>query len=392
MSMNKIITIFLIVLYLSANTSASCTPADLAKCTPFINPSEDVKTHLYSDEIDIIVRVTNKGTEECIYKVGVVAMGETKPIEVEPNFFFWLNPFIKHVKPGESDTITLTSSYDREWDACSLQGNNPGEGNFSLRVWSMDRSGTVCETAFGTYFTFEAPSGCCGKFEGITCFDYNFSYGGFTCNESVQINENKSCLVNCIYKSEGWWWFKKANCSCVLEDACAINCITGNPSYCEYGYFVCAGPHYRCPGVGGSAAEPEVMCSTTKNCKFQCAAKCGRQTTCVRDCERCCKQTTCNKVLPYPYEKYELDACMDACLGICKTHEELCNLIHILGGIAVAASVFLIMVHGLKWMTAEDSEGRDNARRGIIYVFIGLILVMVAATLASYFFTGSLVC
>jgi len=389
--MNKInITIvFLTLLCLTLLASATCDgPPDQCQ-VELINVTHRIHS---GDEIDIFVKFRNAGTETCCYQAQLFNMHDRlNYIEKEPDIFW------KWVRPGESATITLTSNWDWEWDVCTLHGTSPGKGNFSIDIIGIDTPALIstpieCIAPSGDdclfknivkSYVFDTPPSCCGPFEGTSCLGYNKSYGGFTCDESVQINYNVSCLVECEYDP------RINNCSCILRDTCAIKCLQGRESRCLYGDFICAGPHYRC----ANGDEPEVKCSTTKNCKYQCAAECGKRTTCTRDCEVCCNSgANCGKLLPYPYTKEEFDVCMEACIGLCRANEELCNIIYILGGIAVAVSVFLIMVHGIRWMTADDFEGRQDAKRGIVYVFIGLILVMVAASLASYFFTGSLVC
>lgn len=374
--MNKTIAIFLILLCLTVNASASC---DVCKVTVI-----KVENVTYEDEIDIFVTFRNDGTEKCTYNVEVLdVFGNV--IEYEPNTLeFW--HWVKLEPEGkESATVELSSNWDF-WSVCDLPSYQLGKGNYSIKIIGHNSHPTKCEYDGQTtpgleeYYLFDTIGACCGTFEGISCLNYSGTgYGGFTCNDSVQINFGKDCLVYC------WNDYDKDNCSCVLDAACAIKCISGTPSYCYFGDFICDGP-YRC----ANGDTPEVRCSTTKTCNYQCAAKCGRGTTFTSDCESRCRSITCNK--KPPYEPDLLAVCMDACVGLCRTHEELCNIIYILGAIAVASAAFLIMVHGVKWMTADDFEGRQNARRGITYVFIGLILVMTAAALASYFFTGSLVC
>jgi hypothetical protein len=38
---------------------------------------------------------------------------------------------------------------------------------------------------------------------------------------------------------------------------------------------------------------------------------------------------------------------------------------------------FMMAYMGIKWITAESAEDRENAKRGVIYIFIGLILLNV---------------
>lgn len=390
--MKKIFALLLLLFFLGEAVSAqlppssTCIPAEQVKCAI---SDIGVQTNQYSDEVDITVKFKNVGTEKCKYQMGVIPTGGAsagKTIEKEPDIN-WLD-----VKPNEFGAITLSSNWDPGWDVCDLPGAIPGTAEFQIEYSSKYPGGPECTTVIATVYTFDAPQFCCGPYEGMTCLNYSGGYGGFTCDASVQINFNVSCLAYCSFEKGGWFkdWslYKGDECTCVLEDACAIECIQGEPSFCLFDYFVCAGPNYRCPSV----AQPEVMCSTTKDCKFKCAAECGRESNCVRDCDRCCRQTTCNKILPSPYEDYELEVCMDSCMGLCETHVQLCNIIYILGGVSVGAAIIMTMFHGIKWTTSDDFEGRDDARRGIAYTFVGLILVLVATALASYLFTGDFVC
>jgi len=56
------------------------------------------------------------------------------------------------------------------------------------------------------------------------------------------------------------------------------------------------------------------------------------------------------------------------------------TLKYIGGGLAMVLMVF----EGIKWMTAESPEDREDAKRGIIYIIIGL--VMLAASYSFIFF------
>jgi len=49
-----------------------------------------------------------------------------------------------------------------------------------------------------------------------------------------------------------------------------------------------------------------------------------------------------------------------------------------------ACAIFMMVYLGIKWMVAEDPEGRENARRGIIYIVIGLILLRASAGLVWF--------
>lgn len=49
-----------------------------------------------------------------------------------------------------------------------------------------------------------------------------------------------------------------------------------------------------------------------------------------------------------------------------------------LAQIANPIGLLMMIYMGIKWSMAEGAEDRENARRGIIYVVIGLLLVQVS--------------
>ncbi len=385
--MNKKNIFLFIILLLTMNASALCDgPPD--ECDVIIlNVTPSVHS---GDEVDITIEFMNIGSEPCCYQAEVFDMHGNQ-MEKEPDIFW------KDVKSGESEVITLSSNWDWGWDVCSIASSlMPGKGNFSVVLTGVFMNskkydcirpvgrGDSCRfTGLWPPTVFDAPQDCCGEFEGTACLGYGTGYGGFNCNDSIQVNFNVSCLVYCTYDES------IGECKCNLKEACAIDCIQAENSRCSYTEFVCAGPHYRC----ANGKEPTVICSTTTDCKYMCAAECGRAAACTSDCETCCESgLACGRMFPIPYGKEDRDVCMDACMGVCKANEQLCKVILIIQGILIASAVFVITLQGIKWMVSEDFEGRLDAKNGIVYVFIGLVLTLLSTSLASYFFTGSLVC
>jgi hypothetical protein len=381
--MNKTV-IFLLLLWLTLNVSAQVC----VDCAVQLISIDHKIPFGAKDEITIFLEFKNVGTETCCYKAKLYNI-DGDLLEDEPDVIW------EKVEPEETGKITLNSNWDWTWNICDLD-SGLGTGLFDIELIavvrpSIFRGGCTnpdepeCHTIppiVDDYTFTPMPTECC-KYEGKGCLEYDTTYGGFACEDPVQINVDVPCLVSCVYDPVA------DACSCVLQDACAIACITEEDSHCQFGDFICDGPYYRCQVA---AASPEVRCSTTNDCRYQCAAECGKKTNCMKDCETCCSTTTCLKIFPFTYEKAQLDVCMDACRGICRTNEQLCSIIQILQMIATAASTLLIMVHGFRWMTADDMEGIQDAKRGIVYVLMGLMLVVTATLLANYFLLGSLVC
>jgi len=59
---------------------------------------------------------------------------------------------------------------------------------------------------------------------------------------------------------------------------------------------------------------------------------------------------------------------------------------YILYGIAAGIAILLIVIHGVKYKTTDNPDVRENAKRGIINVVIGLAIIIIAAALVSMMF------
>lgn len=60
------------------------------------------------------------------------------------------------------------------------------------------------------------------------------------------------------------------------------------------------------------------------------------------------------------------------------------NIKEFLEKISYPIGFFMIVYMGIKWIISEGPEDRENARRGVIYVVIGLILLKSAVELVTY--------
>jgi len=67
-------------------------------------------------------------------------------------------------------------------------------------------------------------------------------------------------------------------------------------------------------------------------------------------------------------------------------------MLDILRMLALGAGIILFSINGIRWMIAEDDQGRVEARRGILWVLFGLIVIAVATSLVNYIMIGDLVC
>lgn len=62
----------------------------------------------------------------------------------------------------------------------------------------------------------------------------------------------------------------------------------------------------------------------------------------------------------------------------------ICNIICIIWYVIGAIAALALLILGVKYMSVESLEERENVRRNIIYVIIGLIIVIIAPFAANY--------
>ncbi len=211
---------------------------------------------------------------------------------------------------------------------------------------------------------------------------YGWDANSFQCNQDVQINPNHPCSVTCAYS------LFDQKCKCSLVDACIDSCVDGVvTARCnELKNFACvSSPEYNC--LDGAA--PEVRCSNTRNCKAECAEGCGRETLCSENGEGCCLHSTCSK---QSYNQEEHESCMEACTGMCEANEAMCNIISLLLVVSGFVAVVMLALNGVKWISAENAAARKDARDGVVYTILGVLVGLVALSLVAYLLGTTLTC
>ncbi|RLI93245.1 MAG: hypothetical protein DRO89_00495 [Candidatus Altiarchaeales archaeon] len=182
---------------------------------------------------------------------------------------------------------------------------------------------------------------------------------------------------------------------------CAVGCYeTPGPhggAFCSYGPFTCT----LYPGLGSytckDGATPTVRCSVAlweghknlSDCILKCAAECGRRTLLHDDCENCTISDMCSI---YAFTQTALEACNNTCYGVCESNRQFCDVIELLRYTAMFVGIIMLILHGFKWLVSEDMEGRTDAKRGMIYVMVGLALMVLASALVELIFFKTLIC
>jgi len=176
-----------------------------------------------------------------------------------------------------------------------------------------------------------------------------------------------------------------------------------NTTVAEYQNFKCEDSPLECPGnfscVNGKI--PVVWCDPDDcaGCMVRCAKECGDLTNCsfsgiygedvVSECSNCCQGTTCSKYMP---DSKEFEACRKACESKCEFYTEFCNIITLFQALSIGIGVVLVTLHGAQWIVTTDEMGRDSAKKGILYVIVGMLIIMSALGIINMLYFGEIIC
>lgn len=72
------------------------------------------------------------------------------------------------------------------------------------------------------------------------------------------------------------------------------------------------------------------------------------------------------------------------CSGDCELRRSFASIEGIVYGIAAGIAVLIMMISGITLASSEDSVARSNAKRSIVYVVIGLLVIVVAVKFVEY--------
>jgi len=121
------------------------------------------------------------------------------------------------------------------------------------------------------------------------------------------------------------------------------------------------------------------------NCQAACGGICGGTSQCGLnplggDCDSCCN-TYCSGVTP-PEAK---TTCVDNCREVCGLKSFMIEIASVLSYIAIVVAAVLFAVCGIRLLTADDPETRNSAKKCILYIIVGLIVIGLAASIVTLF-------
>jgi hypothetical protein len=76
-----------------------------------------------------------------------------------------------------------------------------------------------------------------------------------------------------------------------------------------------------------------------------------------------------------------------SCISWATFEETVGGVNNLLYGVAAGIATLLITLHAVRWKTAENPTDREEAKKGMINVIIGLIVIIIAATLVTLLFS-----
>ena len=119
-----------------------------------------------------------------------------------------------------------------------------------------------------------------------------------------------------------------------------------------------------------------------EGCAKACGGMCGGyadyEKDLKKDCDNC--DTYCSD---QGFTGDVHTACINACESICGLNETIYGITEIIYYIAGIIAAIMFVIYGYKLITSTTPEERDDAKRGIIYVILALILIAIAGSLVN---------
>ena len=120
--------------------------------------------------------------------------------------------------------------------------------------------------------------------------------------------------------------------------------------------------------------------NSVDGCEKSCGAFCGGFSECEDGCEECCEEY-CNNIKPEG-EKLK-EGCKESCESICRMREIIKNLRDTVTPPIIIMAAIMFVFFGYKFIASTSMEDRKNAKRGLIFIIVALILVGIATPLAK---------
>jgi hypothetical protein len=122
-------------------------------------------------------------------------------------------------------------------------------------------------------------------------------------------------------------------------------------------------------------------------CQETCARSCGGFTDCAEQndalCNSCCQEYCFTPTSTRGYDGLLKETCKPSCKSTCSYMGFIKGLTEAIYLIAGVIAALMIVIHGIRMVTAQDPSDRNAAKNSIIYVLIALVIIVLAGTLVA---------
>lgn len=212
-------------------------------------------------------------------------------------------------------------------------------------------------------------------FDGAECWSCTESKAVTSCG---QYGED-ACVANTCNVPGGCKWAMYVCVSAAVKPSCKTNgcalsykcmadgeCVhysVSTQDYCrnvytEHGFAYDPGDASSCDKVGNICTKTDEKCQELSN---DASVSLQRQNECALLKQMCLQ-----------------------CQGDCELRRSANSIENIIYGTAAGLAVLLLAINGIQMMTAEDALARSNAKKGMAYVALSLLIILIAIKFIEY--------
>jgi hypothetical protein len=122
-----------------------------------------------------------------------------------------------------------------------------------------------------------------------------------------------------------------------------------------------------------------------KECHKNCASTCGGYSDCSAPCPDCCSDYCTSQYIDSK-DEYE-NKCRESCQSTCGFREAINGLADIIYYVAGIMAAIMLIVQGYRLITSSNAEDRSDAKKGIFYVILALVIIIAARSLVNLLFS-----
>ncbi len=221
----------------------------------------------------------------------------------------------------------------------------------------------LSSTLGGCWFDGASCWSCTGSNKVTTCEQYGKgSCEANTCGLPGRCKWTMSACISTAVQSN----CKTSGCSisykCMADGECAHYSIS-TQDYCrnvytEHGFAYDIADAASCDKIGEICKKTDEKCQELSN---DASTSLQRQSECTLLKQMCLQ-----------------------CQGDCELRRSANSIENIIYGTAAGLAVLLLVINAIQMMTAEDALARSNAKKGMAYVVLSLLIILIAIKFIEY--------